>query len=61
LSYNSSYWDKTYAQLTADVTAAIHGDERLLGIGFMSENEGTNQTYANVVVDQISVIILQKL
>jgi len=55
LSYNSSYWDKTYAQLTADVTAAIHGDERLLGIGFMSENEGTNQTYANVVVDQISV------
>ncbi|MFH1250687.1 MAG: hypothetical protein V1715_06255, partial [bacterium] len=55
LSYNSSYWDKIYAQLTADVTTAIHGDDRLLCIGFMGENEGTNQTHANVVVDHITV------
>lgn len=55
LSYNSSYWDKTYVQLTADVTAAIQGDNQLLCVGFISENEGTNNTYANVDIDQITI------
>jgi len=56
LSYNQDYPNKVYAQLTADVESAtaINGDD-ILCIGFMSENESTNPSYANVYVNYIDI------
>jgi len=60
LSYNQDYPDKKYSQLTADVTTAIQGDH-FFCIGFMSENESTNGTYANVYISFITVYYSPKV
>lgn len=60
LSYNQDYPDKSYLQLTADVTNAIKGDQHLC-IGFMSQNEATDETNANIFISYITVYYSPKV